>query len=142
MRLKSIWLVIVVISCFLIIHQNYNSSPYTSLFTVFRHFLSGGGLIFNLKPDNYILHFVVITLYLVFTALLEKKLLVLIGLFCLVGLLMFWIYTLHGVIDFKLYTIVPFALSSAFSIIYLGKRIKTKHLAAASVNAGEPSKNH
>ena len=118
MKVKPIWLSLVVIVCFLFVYGNYNSSPYDPVGLGLYALIRDNGFTLNIY-DDYPLQFVVIAIFLIITSLLEKKAMIITGILLLMLLLAFWTYSLDGFIHFSKLSMIPFILSCIISIYIL-----------------------
>ena len=109
MKIKSIWLaVIVVVSC-LFIQIRYNSSPFSSIFF---------GLLSNIG-HAYIPQFLVPALFLITVSLLEKKWLIVLGVILMILSFGWFYFTIKWLLDFSLLSQIPFFLACIFTIWYV-----------------------
>jgi hypothetical protein len=122
MKIKSIWLSLIVIICFLLVQIRYNSSPYGSIGLGLYALMGDAGMTFTADYHNYPLQFIIVAAFVITASLFEKKALVIAGIIMLMLLLCFWMYALYGIIDFSLLSIIPFAAGAVISIIILVKK--------------------
>jgi hypothetical protein len=125
MRIKSIWLVLTVIGCFLFIHAGYNH-PIDSFFWGLLWLVKQNGV--SISPDNLPLQFITLAVFLIIAALFEKKMLVVIGVVMLLLLVSLWYYMLSSSIEFNYFSMIPFVFSSSFTILFLTKSIHKKRM--------------
>jgi len=108
-RIKSIWLALVIIFCFLIIQVRYNSSSYSAIFF---------GLV-DQFVNQYTFLFLIAAIFLMLGSLTKSKWLIILGIASMITLLLWLIFSFNGVLEFYLFSVVPFLLACTFTILYL-----------------------
>lgn len=84
MKIRSIWIVLVIICCFLFIHGGYNH-PVDTLFEGLLWLVKENGI--QLRYHNLPLQFIIVAVFLIVSALLERKALTIVGIAALIALL-------------------------------------------------------
>ena len=115
MKIRSIWTVLAIISCFLFIHGGYNQ-PVDTLFTGLLWLVKENGI--QLRYDGLPLQFIIVAVFLIISALLERKALMIVGIAALMALLGLWMYLLSSYIEFDTLSLIPFLVSSVLGIFF------------------------
>ena len=108
-RIKSIWLTLTIIFCFLIIQVRYNSSSYSAIFFV----------LVDQFRNQYTFLFLTAAIFLILGSLTKSKWLIILGIASIITLLLWLIFSFNGVLEFYLLSVVPFLLACTFTILYL-----------------------
>lgn len=135
MKVKPIWLSLVVIVCFLFVHFRYNSAPFESVGLALYSILRENDFTFD--TYNYPLQFIIVALFLVVVSILEKKILIIAGIIMLVLLLAFWMNRYSGILDFSVMSMMPFVVSCIVSILILLRNRKSN----TAANVTNPASN-
>ena len=118
MKIRSIWIVLVIISCFLFIHGGYNH-PNDTLLEGLLWIVKENGI--QLRYDDLPLQFIIVAVFLIVSALLERKALIIVGIAALMVLLGLWMYLLSYSIEFDTLSLIPFLVSALLGIFFLAK---------------------
>lgn len=67
------------------------------------------------------LQFIIVAVFLIVSALLERKVLMIVGIAALMALLGLWMYLLNYYIEFDTFSLIPFFVSALLGIFFLAK---------------------
>jgi len=128
-KIKSIWLTIFVIICFLFIQISYNNTPSHSIFSAFiaicyQSIDKGLDLSITNFTMNFtytLIEFLFVSIWLLIASKVENKKMISIGLFLFVILWGFWMYSYRPYIEIDVFIIssIPFLISLGLIITHL-----------------------
>lgn len=134
MKVKPIWLSLIVIVCFLCVHFKYNFAPFESVGLALYSIIREYGFTFD--TYDYPLQFIIVASFLIVVSIFEKKIFIIAGIIMLMLLLSFWVYRYSYFLEFSYISMMPFILTCIVSIIILLRgRVANPNLNVTNPNA-------